>query len=197
VLTPTAEAEIITFESIAPTNLENSSIAIDDFTLTHSGSFAQILVNQGSDFSGNGTKRLISFNSSTITLTRTDGGVFNFIGFDGAESWALFPHTWATGIRVTGFDQSLNIVAMQVFTLDLIKDPLLGFQTFTASGFNQLTRLEFSGVCGSTGCNPEFSLDNLGLEPIPEPASMVLLAFGLCCSRRRLAARGPAKRTHC
>jgi hypothetical protein len=192
----TSSANLVNFEDVAGSPLlDHSSITSEDFVVQHSGtsgSFAVVLVNQGSpgDFAGNGTKRLVSFNNSMITLTHDDGALFDALTFDGAESWKSLPHSWATGIRATGYSPDGTVT--QVFSLDINKDPLFGFQQFTFAGdFRDLSKLEFTGVCGSPGCNPEFSIDNLSLVPVPEPATTVLFGLavascsGLASTRRR------------
>ncbi|MDD5391120.1 MAG: PEP-CTERM sorting domain-containing protein [Gallionellaceae bacterium] len=182
-----ANATLIDFEGTPDALLINGYIDIGDYRVTHSGFAAYITISLGAGFSGNGTQRLISLNASTITISDITGDSFDFLGFDGAESWGFFPDKIAvTGIGAAGTVQAL-------FDLDLIKDPLNGFQHFDVSGFSNITQLIFAGVC-NTNCNPvflDFSIDNLQLAKasVPEPNSIGLLAIGAlgaAFSRRRL-----------
>ena len=192
----TAQAQVIDFDGFGLTNLNNSSVAEDGFNITHSGSFAQIFPNAGqgaTDFSGNGTARLVSFNTSSISLTSASSSLFGLSRFDGGESWiqAGQAHRWATQIQVVG-TYADNSTTVQVFNLDLVKSPLLGMETFTLNNSfaGGLKKVVFTGIGG----NPEFSLDNIAVAAVPEPETYALLLAGLglmgTVARRRRAARG-------
>ena len=154
------------------------SVAEDGFTVTHSGSFAQIFGNTGqgaTDFSGNGTNRLISFNTSSLTLTNTGGSNFNLTSFEGGESWVFEPHNWATQIQAIG-TLGGGGTTTQLFNLDLIKDPINGMEVFNFNNsFQNLSQVVFTGIGG----NPEFSIDNINVSLVPEPTSLALLSLGL------------------
>jgi hypothetical protein len=130
---------------------------------------------QGVLFSGNGSKRMLTANGGAITVTSLDGQPFNANGFEGGETWISLPHYWATAIQVTGHLRDGQTVA-ETFALDLHKDPLLGMEAFTlGAGFRGLLALEFRGIGG----NPDFSIDNVMLSPVPEPALAWLMLAGL------------------
>jgi PEP-CTERM motif len=173
---------VVGFEDVGDgTFMQNNAVVSDGFTVAHSGSFAQVLGGAGqggTDFSGNGSHRLISFNTSTITLSAVDGGAFGATGFDGGESWiyAGNPHYWATQIMVVGTYASGGTTS-QTFDLDLVKNPVAGLQHFAFNGsFQNLNSLAFSGIGG----NPEFSIDNVAVTAaVPEPETYALLLAGL------------------
>ena len=170
---------IVDFEDVAANAfLQNNSIVSDGFTVVHSGSFAQVLGASSTAFSGNGTNRLISFNTSTISLSTVNGSAFGVTGFDGGESWisAGNPHYWATQILVVGA-LAAGGTTSQTFDLDLIKTATTGLQHFTLNGsFQNLNSLSFSGIGG----NPEFSIDNVTTTAaVPEPGTYALLLAGL------------------
>jgi hypothetical protein len=185
----------VDFEDLSPGSgglyMSSTSVVSQGFNVGHSGSFAVVYGNvlQGAtDFSGNGTNRLVSFNTSTITLTPVGGGAFDLSAFEGGESWVIPPHTWATQIQVVGYYVSSGTTT-QVFDLDLVKSPLAGMQTFVMNAsFTGLSKVEFSGIGG----NPEFSIDNVRVTGVvPEPQTVALLAAGLAlvagAARRRAA----------
>ncbi|MEP7100330.1 MAG: PEP-CTERM sorting domain-containing protein [Burkholderiales bacterium] len=170
---------VVDFEDVAGyAFLANSSIVSDGFSVAHTGSFAQVLDAGQTAFSGDGTTRLISFNTSTITLSTVGGASFGATGFDGGESWILSgsPHYWATQILVVGA-LATGGTTSQTFDLDLIKDPITGMQHFALnSSFQNLNSLSFSGIGG----NPEFSIDNVATTaPVPEPETYALMLAGL------------------
>lgn len=156
------------------------------------GDFAVVTDNrmQGVLFSGNGSKRMRTANGGAITVTSLDGQPFNATGFEGGETWISLPHYWATAIQVTGFRRDGQTVA-ETFALDLVKDPLLGMESFAlGAGFRGLLALEFRGIGG----NPDFSIDNVMLTPVPEPALAWLMLAGLGAGAllRRRGRLGPA-----
>ena len=189
-----AQAGLVDFEDVASgTNLVNQSVVSQGFNAAHTGSFAQVFGNSGqgaTDFSGNGTHRWLSFNTSSLTLTQVGGAAFSAFGFDGGESW-IQPggtHSWATQIQVVG-NYAAGGSTTQTFDLDLIKNTLTGMQAFGLnSSFVGLNSLVFTGIGG----NPEFSVDNVAVGAVPEPATyaLMLAALGLMgfVARRRRAA---------
>ncbi|RYG00361.1 MAG: PEP-CTERM sorting domain-containing protein [Chitinophagaceae bacterium] len=175
-------ASVIDFED-QPHNyfFQNSSIVTGDYNVTHSGSFAMVEGNLGqgaTDYSGNGTNRLMSFNESTISITNVLGNAFDLFSFEGGESWIFEPHGWSAKIQVVGtYINGTTTTAF--FDLDLIKNPLTGLQLFNLdNSFHDLLKVDFTGIGG----NPEFSLDNISVSSgtnVPEPQSLVLLLAGL------------------
>jgi hypothetical protein len=175
-----ASAGIITFEDASPVNFDTGLLyQTGNFEVNHSGSFACI----GeciSNVSGNGTISLYSYNTSTITLSNINE-TFDFLGFDGGETHiSNGSHFWATSIVAVGYFSGGGTITEQ-FDLDLIKTPLTGLQSFSATGFVNLTKVEFTGGCPTGGCNPEFSLDNLNVSTIdvPEPSTLAIFALGM------------------
>lgn len=203
-----AKAAVIDFEDLPHlAYFEFSSGLSHGYQVTHGGSgidpFAYVVGPSGEDalkYSGNGTKRLVAFNTSTITVSRPDGGVFDFLQFDGGESWLDLPHVWARQIRVVGQFEAGGTVS-KIFSLDLIKDTQKGMQPFLLDDrFRNLKSVTFSGL-GATGGGPEFSLDNLLVAPdavaLDTPPALWLAGVGLAAmafARRRQVSSGEAAR---
>jgi hypothetical protein len=196
-----AGAGVIDFEDLAhDTLLEFSTETSGGYLVTHGGSgsdpFAVVVGPSGDgslDYSGNGSRRLVAFNTSVLTLSRPGGDAFDLLQFDGGESWLATPHLWARQIAVVGQLAAGGTVS-QVFTLDLHKDALAGMQQFVlGNGFRGLLSVTFSGL-GATGGGPEFSLDRLVVEQeavtIDAPPAPWLGAAGLAAlaavRRRRI-----------
>ena len=198
---------VIDFEDIAhDTDLEFSSFTSAGYQVAHGGlanAFAVVLGHAGqgaTDFSGNGSKRLLAFDSSTITIGRAQQAVFDLLRFDGGESWLSVPHVWARQIQVVGQLAAGGTIS-QSFRLDLQKDALAGMQQFVLrDGFRDLVSVTFSGLGASAG-GPEFSLDNLVVEqqavPLEAPPSCSLAAAGLAAlalaRRRRINSAAAAR----
>ena len=148
-----ADLIVVDLEDVAAnTFLDNNSVTSQGFELAHSGSFAIVQGNSGqgaTDFSGNGTNRLVSFNTSSITLSELGGSTFDIFSFEGGESWVLQPHRWATQIQAVGTFVGGGITT-QIFDLDLFKDPLSGMQLFTFNDtFRDLLSVQFTGIGGN------------------------------------------------
>ena len=182
-----AGAGVIDFEDLAdPSFLEFSSLVSRGYLVSHDGSgidpFAEVVGTASEDalkFSGNGSKRLVTANTSTITISRPGGGAFDLLQFEGGESWLDTPHVWARQIQVVGQLEAGGAVS-QIFTLE---DVLTGMQQFVlGEQFRDVLSVTFSGL-GATGGGPEFSLDNLVVEPgalaLDAPPGLWLLGAGL------------------
>lgn len=203
-----SHAGVIDFEDLAgDTGLEFSSAVSRGYLVTHGGSgidpFAIVVGPTGPDalkFSGDGSKRLVAFNTSTITVSRPGGGAFDLLGFDGGESWLDMPHVWARQIQVVGQLETGGTVS-QIFRLDLFKDPQKGMQQFVlGDAFHKLLSVRFSGL-GATSGGPEFSLDNLAVQPdavpVGAPSALWLAGIGLMAlaafRRRRISSAEAAR----
>jgi hypothetical protein len=127
---------------------------------------------------------LLGDSAESIVMRRVDDQAFFFHGFDGAESFALRPQTWAGGIQVTGLLENHTVVT-QTFALDGANDGLGGkadFQRYVSLDFfDRFIELTFTGISNVAG-NRDFTIDNVvvsAASPVPEPASMLLVASGL------------------
>ncbi|WP_292043258.1 PEP-CTERM sorting domain-containing protein [Massilia sp. UBA6681] len=189
-----AAASLIDFEEVADwTELTPSGMSASGYKLAmgdggNAGAFSFIIAGTGDStgLSGNGSTRLVNFNGANVTLSAANQGAFDLFSFDGGESWFGDEHFWADRISVVGTLAGGGTVT-QTFDLDLVKHAVSGMQTFTLdASFRKLLSVTFSGIGG----NPEFSIDNISVNAVPEPASGALLllgAAGIAAVRRRRA----------
>lgn len=187
-----AAASLIDFEQVADwTELTPAGMSASGYKLArgdggNAGAFSFIIAGTGDNtgLSGNGSTRLVNFNGASVTLSAANQGAFDLFSFDGGESWFGDEHFWADRISVVGTLAGGGTVT-QTFYLDLVKHAVSGMQTFTLdASFRRLLSVTFSGIGG----NPEFSIDNISVKAVPEPASGVLLllgAAGIAAVRRR------------
>ncbi len=102
-------------------------------------------------------------------LSFANGSIFSVLSVDLAEYSTVVPD--AVTVQFIGYHPDGSTVT-ESFTTDGIIDgtgPLADFQTFSFTGFTDLTRVEIP----TSG----WSLDNLVVS-VPEPAANALLAFG-------------------
>lgn len=185
-----AAATVVDFEDFGDwTELTPAGYTLSGFQLVSgNGGFAYIVAGTGNNaaLSGNGSTRLVNFNGADVTISAANKGAFDLFSFDGGESWLGEPHFWATQITAVGKLAGGGTVT-QTFDLDIVKDAFKGMQTFTLdASFRDLLSVTFSGIGG----NPEFSIDNISVNAVPEPASgaLVLLgAAGIAAVRRKRA----------
>lgn len=106
---------------------------------------------------------------------------FSLISFDGAEVFLGADPGNADFIEVTGNLSGGGMVSA-MFNLDGIRDGLGGaadFQTFLLPNtFTNLVSVDFQGRL-VTGALSGSSIDNLVLNEVPEPTTLVLLGIGL------------------
>lgn len=134
----------------------------------------------------NNTHYLLTQWGSTISLRLVSSGTFSATSFQYAEQHIGFPYV--PRIDVVGHLLNGETTATSFF-LDGINDgsgSLNDFQTaLLPDSFTNLTSIEFL-VPGSSN----FSLDNIRASPIPTPASIRLVAFGvflILLLRRKMA----------
>ncbi len=160
--------------------LTGSSFASQGFTIENLGSIAAEITPCSPSCASNGTQTLLTQVDGALRISRTDGQLFSFLNFDGAESFSTLPSFWAGSIDIQAETANGEILNTS-FILDQINDGTgsgIDFQTFSVdSEFANLSSMVISSS-GNVGRN-DFSLDNLVLTAVPIPAAVWLFGSGL------------------
>lgn len=165
----------------APTVLASGTIVSGDYSFA-AGSVLGVLMLDSVSGVFNGTKSLVFLNSTSLTITRSDAGLFNLGTLDvGFTSGALAPSEL---LKITGHSGSGDVS----ITAALSKT---SFSTVSTAGFNNLTSVTLS-VLGDTSSPGYVAIDNLAVTAVPEPETYAMLLAGLglipLAARRRRGA---------
>jgi hypothetical protein len=183
-----AATSTVDFEAVTPQlYTDHETIADHGFNLTVLGDFGAVDT-AASCFiatcpTGDETQFYQGFNDSHVALARGDGQAFQLLGFDagfiaplsvdpGVDAGAI--RLRAVGVDGQVYDRSFSFRSY-------------GSGTSPLSGMGWLHSVEFfactwdaDGACSNPNQNlGQFALDNIALQPVPEPATTALLALGL------------------
>lgn len=169
---------------------EELGVVFTQFRQVGTNTAASVFTRNGgaiSDFPENGTAYVqVSASTDTLVCQFSDGSLFDVISLDLAEYSTAFQQP--VTVQLVGYWPS-GVSARRTYTTDGVIDgtgPLADFQTFYSQTFFGVNRLEITG--------DTFSLDNLTVGVVPEPASgALILAGGLVfwLVRRRNSAQTP------
>ena len=138
-----------------------------------------------------GTNTMGIFNDANVTMAPIGGEIFRLSSFDAAGTFMGSSRN-VTSLEVIGYLSGGGQVT-QTFS---ITNPE-AFATFSLpSSFTNLTAAGFFGLQPTGPFSPEFQLDNIVVNPVPEPSSLLLLAtgvFGLGGSLKRKFCSGVAR----
>jgi hypothetical protein len=189
-----ARSLVVAFEDSASGNCAGPTTLDTSEGFSFSSTHQHICDSTRTDLVSNGSNYLSTEEPVVITMVDLGGGRFNISQIDLAEQ-ALSPDiTNATSVRITGYRFGGTTV-VGTFTLDGIADGAGGvddFETFELH-FANLLFLTFEGLGavppGTFG--PAFSVDNIVVRRIAEPATLALLGIGLAglafSRRKRIA----------
>lgn len=152
-------------------------------------------------WANNGTQ-YIGHDPSIIVMTRIDGGAFSISRFDAAEGFLLVssgPVGFASKLLIEGsrIGGGTETATVDFDGLNDGEGPGVDFQTFALpSTFSNLSSVTFRSL--NAAGNPDsvyFSLDNLHVAAVPEPAEWLLMALGLGVLVAWSSSRSPARRS--
>ena len=181
---PAAQASLVTFD---PIDEQGSTLAMGDAISAMGFSFTQANDSPATLFAGNlvgayasnGSNSLFAGNRAEITLGRTAGGVFNLISLALGGGNLGDTSSWAGMLQLVGLTADNTTLVS-----NLLLDPMSTGLAQVDLNWLNLTQLSFRGA------NGDYSLDDLQLQAVPEPAGVGLLMAGLAAlrlSRRRRA----------
>lgn len=155
-----ASAVVVSFEDVNPFSTANFSTSGYDFTFSGPG-FGYLWGSNSPN--ANGTNNLISSRGRSITVTQSDGGLFDFLGMDAALSW--FNTAASDTIQINGTS----------FTLTPTLTPL-------SLSFEDVASVVIS-YNASNGSGAYWTGDNFILQPasaaVPLPGGLPLLVAAL------------------
>ena len=178
-----AQAGLITFEPLdefGVAQADGDQITAQGFNLRlSSGNLTSVFIaglEGAGAYASNGSKSLYAANDADIVLTGMGGAAFNFASFelgggnlaflDPAQAGNVEP--WATQLDLIGLLAD-GTQLMSSFLIDPLSSSLFNF----AVNWSNLTEVQFRVAGG------DYSLDNINLQTVPEPGSLVLLGLGL------------------
>lgn len=191
-----AAAATVTFESLAGRAAFNTSAVLTEagYTLTYAPAAGGFFVvgsppNCTPACVTNGTNAFYSYNfssynSDTLTITSTDGGLFSLSSFAAATTFTTINRALSLSVTGVGAGGPVNAV---FFRAGGAADT---FTAFSPTGFTNLSSLTFAAAPGAT--SPEFALDNIVLNAaaVPEPASWAMMILGMGAVGFALRRRG-------
>lgn len=138
----------------------------------------------------------IGYDSSILVIARIDGAAFSISGFDAAEGFLNYGSRvgFAARVRIEGsrIGGGTETVTVEFDGLNDGNGPNADFQTFALpAAFSNLNAVSFHAL--NAAGDPDFvyfSLDNLHVAAVPEPAECLLLTLGLGAIAGRARRRG-------
>ena len=169
---PAAQASLISFD---PIDEQGITLAAGDAITAQGFSFTQfnavpatLFAGDSSGYASNGSNTLIASNGAEITLTTSVGGRFNLASLEVGGGSLGDTSTWATQLMLEGLTAD-NIILTDSVMLDATSATL----AFKGLNWLNLTRLSLRVTGG------DYSLDNVNLQAVPEPASWALALAAL------------------
>lgn len=188
VLSGTARADVITFESLDGLhNPAHASLAIDGYVLSTQTQFQTMDEDPGSVLVHNASEVTLARNygEAAVTLRRADGSGFSLRELDVGGLWK-FPwnggpsadHLILTGERADGS------TVTEILTLGTGWAP--PFAHYVSAEMTGVVAVTFEGTRDGAALPAAFQLDNLRVEAVPAPLGAALAGIaGAWATRRR------------
>jgi PEP-CTERM motif len=197
---PQAAAAVIGFETGAPALIAPPSDVYTEsgFVISMDAGLGVIDTDATCLFgqcpAGNATTFLSALNDGSVIIRHTLNHEFAISGFDAGFFAPLFigvPDVQSGQLTVTGIKSSGARVSTTFNLGDTDADGVFNFNTYALrSSFTGLRSVTMSAcVFTDFGCEfgtdealnlSQFSVDNIGVSVVPEPATLAFLSLGLC-----------------
>ncbi|WP_144290229.1 hypothetical protein [Ideonella sp. A 288] len=174
-----AQAAVVTFEPddfvLVLGDGDTHSVEGFDFTLQSGRADASFFVSglQDPAYVGNGSRTLVAANQANLRVATSSGQGFDLLSFDLGGSFVDFTEAWAESVTVIGHtaagDLSLTVDLPDLATMATVTLNWLGLSSF---------ELRPNGT-PVNDFGPDFSIDNLRVNVVPEPASLAVVALAL------------------
>jgi hypothetical protein len=174
-----SQAVVITFDALGSAGTTSNNVASPytelgyTFTSNSSGTGNEFAVWQSGSVDYTGSPALFNnFDSGITTLTAVGGSAFNVVSIDLANVY-----------RTAGTNQIVSFTGTRADTTTVTNNFTLtdsaNMHTFTFTGMTNMVSMAW------TQLSPYHQFDNVTLSPVPEPASILLVAAGLAAVSRR------------
>lgn len=167
-LSGVAFAATLTFEGVSNT-IYNSPITRSGFNIGNPVGDEQhfhVIVSLCCGLPSNGTGVLLNDRDTRLFIVEQSALAFALGSFDVATALANYP---AVGLTIEGFFHGGSTGIISLASLGS------GYTTLNGAVLGSIDRLIFDGIGGGGG----FIVDNLTLNPIPEPETYAMLLAGL------------------
>ena len=182
-----AQAALVTFD---PVEEQGSTLDAGDAISAQGFNFTQTNVSPAILFAGdlvgayasNGSSSLLAGNAAEFVLTAANGLTFNLASLEVGGGNLGDLASWASEVLLFGLTASNTTL-----TSTVLLDPGFTGLSLVGLNWNNLRQVEFRATAG------DFSLDNISLQVVPEPASWALVGAALAILlfvRRQRAQRG-------